>query len=173
MMSDQAFQQLFEEAQQGDGFAITLLGLQLINYQTNVEVGKELIFAAADNKNVLWAKSLKSYMCSHQQWQLPLQNNITLDNYALVQFCKYIDKNNLWAIAILGHMYYHGISVPCDREQGKMLLSCATCNTSVTRRNLWAKELIQEYGITETTNLVERMLLLADFTEKFKAIKFQ
>lgn len=172
-MSDQAFQQLFEEAQQGDGFALTLLGLQLINTQTNVELGKGLIFAAADSKNVIWAKSLKSYMCSHQQWRLPLQNNITLDNYALVQFCKYIDKNNLWAIAILGHMYYHGISVPCDREKGKMLLSCATYNTSLTRKNLWAKELIQEYGITETTNIVERMLFLADFTKKFNSIIFQ
>ena len=173
MMSDQAFQQLFEAAQQGNGFAITLLGLQLINYQTNVELGKGLIFAAADSKNVIWAKSLKSYMCSHQQWRLPLQNNITLDNYALVQFCKYIDKDDLWAIAILGHMYYHGISVPCDREQGKILLSCATCSISLTRKNLWVKELIQEYGITATTNLVERIKFLADFTKKFKAIKFQ
>ena len=112
-------------------------------------------------------------MRQNQPWQLPLQNQITLDDYAIAQFYKYISLNNWWAMAILGNMYYQGISVPLDREQGMKLLSCAHEDTGTFAKNLWACELIEEYGITPMSNLLERLKYVAGYSEKYKSIKKQ
>jgi len=170
-MSEKAWQQLVEAAQHGDGFAITLVGLHLVNTKADVEKGEFLIRQAADGKNVIWAKHIRTYMNSCNQWQLPLQNQITLDDYALAQFFKYISNNNSWAMAILGSLYYQGISVPRDVEQGKMLLSCArTLDLGRLKENLWANELIEQYGFTPQGNLLERIKYLANYDIKYKDI---
>lgn len=173
-MSEKAWQQLVEAAQQGDGFALTLVGLHLINSQTNVEKGAELIIHAADGKNVIWAKHLASYMRQNQPCQLPLQNQITLDDYALVQLFKYISEGNSWAMLALGDMYYQGISVPCDKKQGEMLLSFAMIlNIGWMSKNLLAHELVEEYGFQPEGNLIKRYLFLDEYKAKYKAFKYQ
>lgn len=170
-MSDKAWQQLLEAARQGDGFAITLVGLHLVNTQADVEQGEGLIRYAADVKNVIWAKHIRTYMDRFKPWQLPLHHQITLDNFALAQFFKYISNNNSWAMAILGSLYYQGISVPKDMEQGKMLLSCARLlDTGRLTENFWALELIEQFGFTPQGSLLERLKYLVNYDIKYKEI---
>jgi len=173
-MSEKAWQLLVEAAQQGDGFAITLVGLQLINTQANVELGKGLIFEAADLKNVIWAKHLASYIRQSDYLRLPLQNQITLDDYALVQLIKYISEGDSWAMLALGDMYFNGYSVPCDRKQGEMLLSCARIlNIAWMSKNLCAHELVEEYGFKPDDDLIKRYRFLDEYKAKYKAFRYQ
>ena len=151
--------QLIDAANNNNGFAITLLGTYLINSQEDTEAGANLILLAADAKNVLWAKNLKLYMRAFNPCELPIHYHALLDSDAREQLENYIADNDFWAMTILGDLLYQGRAVPQDRETAEVLLGRA-----VNSGCLYAKELINEYGLSTTKAMASD--ILKRFTNK-------
>lgn len=151
--------QLIDAANNNNGFAITLLGTYLINTQEDTEAGANLILLAADAKNVLWAKNLKLYMRAFNPCELPIHYHALLDSDAREQLENYIADNDFWAMTILGDLLYQGRAVPQDRETAEVLLGRA-----VNSGCLYAKELINEYGLSTTKAMASD--ILKRFTNK-------
>ena len=149
--------QLIEAANNNNGFAITLLGVYLINRQGNVEAGIEMIIRAADAKNVIWAKNLKSYMQAFNPWEVPIHYHALLDSDAREQLENYVAEDDFWAMTILGDLLYQGRVVPQDRDTAEILLGRAA-NLGC----LYAKELVDEYGLSTTRAIA------ADILKKYK-----
>lgn len=149
--------QLIDAANNNNGFAITLFGTYLINSQENVEAGINLIMLAADAKNVLWAKNLKSYMHAFNPWELPIHYHALLDSDAREQLKNYVAEDDFWAMTILGDLLYQGRVVPQDQDTAELLLGRAA-NLGC----LLAKELVDEYGLSTARAMA------ADILKKYK-----
>lgn len=130
------------DASKSDGFALAILGTYLINTQKDVEAGIELIYGAADNHNVIWAKNLQFYLSKFKQWKLPIEHHALVDNDAIEQLKIYVGKGNIWAMTILGSLYYWGNVVPQNKCDAADMLYWAAQNGCFL-----AKELLQEYGL--------------------------
>lgn len=142
-MKSDSKRQLEDAASNNNGFAITLLGTHLVNSQEDVEKGKNLILFAADAKNVLWAKNLKSYMRAFDPCELPIHYHALLDSDAREQLENYVAEDDFWAMTILGDLLYQGRVVPQDQDTAELLLGKAA-NLGC----LYAKELVDEYGLS-------------------------
>ena len=156
-MNGNTRRQLIDAANNNNGFAITLFGTYLINSQEDVEAGANLIMLAADTKNVLWAKNLKSYMHAFNPCELPIHYHALLDSDAREQLENYVAEDNFWAMTILGDLLYQGRVVPQDRDSAEILLGRAA-NLGC----LYAKELIDEYGLSTVRAMA------ADILKKYK-----
>ena len=158
-MSENAIKQLIDAANNNNGFAMTLLGVLLVNSQieTNIKTGAEKIWFAADAKNVLWAKQLKLYLRSFNPWEFPIHHHALLDSDAREQLEIYVAGNDYWAMTILGDLLYQGKVIPQDKETAEDLLSRAACLGC-----LYAKELVGTYGISPTKAIASKIL------DKFK-----
>lgn len=156
-MNGSTRRQLIDAANKNNGFAITLLGTYLINSQEDSEAGENLILLAADAKNVLWAKNLKSYMRAFNPCELPIHYHALLDSDAREQLEIYIAENDFWAMTILGDLLYQGRVVPQDRDTAEVLLGRAA-NSGC----LYAKELVAEYGLSTVKAIA------SDILNKFK-----
>ena len=124
-MNGNTRRQLIDATNSNNGFAITLFGTYLINSQEDVEAGANLIMLAADAKNVLWAKNLKSYMRAFNPWELPIHYHALLDSDAKEQLENYIAEEDFWAMKILGDLLYQGRVVPQDQDTAELLLGRA------------------------------------------------
>ena len=142
-MNGNTRRQLIDATNSNNGFAITLFGTYLINSQEDVEAGANLIMLAADAKNVLWAKNLKSYMRAFNPWKIPIHHHALLDSDAREQLENYIAEEDFWAMTILGYLLYQGRVVPQDQDTAELLLGRAA-NLGC----LYAKELVNEYGLS-------------------------
>lgn len=142
-MNGNTRRQLIDATNSNNGFAITLFGTYLINSQEDVEAGANLIMLAADAKNVLWAKNLKSYMRAFNPWEIPIHHHALLDSDAREQLENYIAEEDFWAMTILGDLLYQGRVVPQDQDTAELLLGRAA-NLGC----LYAKELVNEYGLS-------------------------
>lgn len=158
-MTNHPFHQIVEAANDNDGFAITLLGVILINCGEDVEDGINRIVFAADAKNVLWAKCLKLYLRGFKEWQLPIHHYALVDSDAIEQLQIYSREGNIWAMAILGDLLFHGKVVPQKREEASELL-CEAANNGC----LLAKDLIDEYRISP------KQMNSSNLFDKFKEI---
>ena len=150
--------QLIDATNNNNGFAITLFGIYLINSQEDVETGADLITLAADAKNVLWAKNLKSYMRAFNPWELPIHYHALLDSDAREQLENYVAEDDFWAMTILGDLLYQGRVVPQDQDTAELLLGRAA-NLGC----LLAKELVDEYGLSTARAMA------VDILKKYKA----
>lgn len=157
-MNGNTRRQLIDAANNNNGFAITLLGTHLINSQEDVKAGANLILLAADGKNVLWAKNLKSYIRAFDLCELPIHFHALLDSDAREQLENYVAEDDYWAMTILGDLLYQGRAVPQDEDTAEILLGRAT-NLGC----LYAKELVDEYGLSTVRAMA------ADILEKYKA----
>ncbi|MBP3688462.1 MAG: hypothetical protein J6I54_00580 [Bacteroidaceae bacterium] len=145
MRHNNARDQLIDAANEDNGFAITLLGVYLINSQEDVEAGTNLIMLAADAKNVLWAKSLRLYLQGFgDRCEIPIESHALLDSYAREQLERYAAGKDIWAMTVLGNLLYHGRVLPRDIETARTLL-CQASNMGC----LFAAELLEEYELTE------------------------
>lgn len=156
-MNGNTRRQLIDATNSNNGFAITLFGTYLINSQEDVEAGANLIMLAADAKNVLWAKNLKSYMRAFNPWELPIHYHALLDSDAKEQLENYIAEEDFWAMTILGDLLYQGRVVPQDQDTAELLLGRAA-NLGC----LYAKELVNEYGLSTARAMA------ADILKKYK-----
>ena len=156
-MNGNTRRQLIDATNSNNGFAITLFGTYLINSQEDVEAGANLIMLAADAKNVLWAKNLKSYMSAFNPWELPIHYHALLDSDAKEQLENYIAEEDFWAMTILGDLLYQGRVVPQDQDTAELLLGRAA-NLGC----LYAKELVNEYGLSTARAMA------ADILKKYK-----
>lgn len=156
-MNGNTRRQLIDAANSNNGFAISLFGTYLINSQENVEAGTNLIMLAADAKNVLWAKNLKSYIQAFNPWELPIHYHALLDSDAREQLENYVAEDDFWAMTILGDLLYQGRVVPQDRDTAEILLGRAA-NLGC----LYAKELVDEYGLSTARAMA------ADILKKYK-----
>ena len=145
--------QLVDAANNNNGFAITLLGTYLINSQEDTEAGADLIFLAADAKNVLWAKNLKLYMRAFNPCELPIHYHALLDSDAREQLENYVAENDFWAMTILGDLLYQGRVVPQDQDTAEILLGRAA-NLGC----LYAKELVNAYGLSTARAMASDIL---------------
>lgn len=152
-MNGNTRRQLIDAANNNNGFAISLFGTYLINSQENVEAGTNLIMLAADSKNVLWAKNLKSYMQAFNPWELPIHYHALLDSDAREQLENYVAEDDFWAMTILGDLLYQGRVVPQDQHTAELLLGRAT-NLGC----LYAKELVDEYGLSTVRAMATNIL---------------
>lgn len=153
-MTEQSFGQLVDAANSNDGFAMTILGVILINNQHDVEAGIKQILFAADRKNVFWAKNLQLYMRGHKEWELPIHHHALVDSDAIEQLRLY-SSNNIWAMTILGNLYYCGLVTPRYTSLATKLLRKASDSGC-----LLAQELIRNYCIpnrTDVDNLLENI----------------
>lgn len=144
-MNQNARNQLLDAASNGDGFAITAAGLQLVDEQSsqeNVNKGMRLIQLAAEHKNVLWAKSLWLYISRFRPLQFPVAHHALVSTDAMDQMQVYVMQGNVWAMTVLGKLLYEGHTTPQNKDAATRLLS-----TAATNGCLWAKELLAEYGI--------------------------
>lgn len=157
-MNGTSRRQLIEAANNNNGFAITLLGVYLINSQENVEAGLNMIIGAADGKNVLWAKNLKLYLRGFiNQWQYPIDHHALVDADAREQLELYVAEGDYWAMTILGDLLYQGRVIPQERDTAEELLGKAAylgCS--------YAKELVSEYGLSANRAIAAHIL------DKFK-----
>ena len=156
-MNGNTRRQLIDATNSNNGFAITLFGTYLINSQEDVEAGENLIILAADAKNVLWAKNLKSYMRAFSPWELPIHYHALLDSDAREQLENYVAEDDFWAMTILGDLLFQGRVVPQDRDAAEILLGRAA-NLGC----LYAKELVDEYGLSTASAMA------ADILKKYK-----
>lgn len=162
-MNGNTRRQLIDATNSNNGFAITLFGTYLINSQENVEAGTNLIMLAADAKNVLWAKNLKSYMRAFNPWELPIHYHALLDSDAREQLENYVAEGDYWAMTILGDLLYQGRVVPQDQDTAELLLGRAA-NLGC----LLAKELVDEYGLSTTRAMAADILNKYKTTDKKK-----
>ena len=156
-MTLQVFSQLINAANENDGFALTLLGVFLVNGRQEVEDGMNRIFFAADAKNVMWAKNIKRYLQAFNPWALPIHHHALVDSDAREQLEIYCEEGNMWAMTILGDLYYLGKVTVQNRTEAASLL-----NKAANKGCLFAKELIEEYGIPRQYSFV------SDIVSKFK-----
>lgn len=156
-MNNSTKKQLIDAANNNNGFALTLLGTYLINSQEDVEEGVRIITLAADGKNVLWAKNLKSYLRAFNPCELPIHYHALIDSDAREQLENYIAEGDVWAMTILGDLLYQGRVVPQDRDTAEILLGRAA-NLGC----LYAKELVGEYGLSTARAMA------ADILKKYK-----
>lgn len=147
-MTDNTFRQIIEAANNNDGFAKTILGVILINRQQDVEAGIQQIFYAADRKNVIWAKNLQLYMRLHKEWALPIHHHALVDSDALEQLRRYSAQENMWAMTILGDLYYCGLVTPQITSLATKLLWKAA-----NKGCRLAEELITNYSIPPRKDL--------------------
>ena len=148
---------MIDAANNNNGFAITLLGTHLINSQEDVKAGANLILRAADGKNVLWAKNLKSYLRVFDKCELPIHYHALLDPDAREQLENYVAEDDFWAMTILGDLLYQGRVVPQDQDTAEILLGRAA-NLGC----LYAKELVKAYALSTARAMA------ADILKKFK-----
>lgn len=141
-MTSQSYYQIENAANENDGFALTLLGVLLINGRQEVENGVKKILFAADAKNVMWAKNIKRYMQAFNPWELPIHHHALVDSDTREQLEIYSEEGNMWAMTILGDLYYHGKVTVQNRNEASILL-----NKAANKGCLFANELIEEYGI--------------------------
>lgn len=156
-MNGNTRRQLTDATNSNNGFAITLFGTYLIDSQEDVETGVNLIMLAADAKNVLWAKNLKSYMRAFNSWEIPIHYHALLDSDAREQLENYVAEGDYWAMTILGDLLYQGRVVPQDPDTAELLLGRAA-NLGC----LYAKELVDEYGLSTARAMA------ADILKKYK-----
>ena len=156
-MNNSTKKQLIDAANNNNSFALTLLGTYLINSQEDVEEGVRIITLAADGKNVLWAKNLKSYLRAFNPCELPIHYHALIDSDAREQLENYIAEGDVWAMTILGDLLYQGRAIPQDRTTAEELLGHAAHMGC-----LYAKELVNEYGLSTTR------FLASDVLKKFK-----
>lgn len=156
-MNGNTRRQLIDAANNNNGFAITLLGTHLINSQEDVKAGANLILRAADGKNVLWAKNLKSYLRVFDKCELPIHYHALLDSDAREQLENYVAEDDIWAMTILGDLLYQGRVVPQDQDTAEILLGRAA-NLGC----LYAKELVKAYALSTARAMA------ADILKKFK-----
>ena len=154
-MSENSIKQLINAANNNNGFAITLLGTLLINSQieTNIETGIEKIQYAADGKNVLLAKNLRFYMYKVRPCEFPIHYHALIDPDAKEQLENYVAEGDYWAMIILGDLLYQGKVIPQDRETAEVLLGRAALQGC-----LYAKELVDEYGLSTTRAIASEIL---------------
>lgn len=139
--------QLIAALNSGDGFAITVFGVLLIDEQNdvaNMKKGASLIELAAEGKNVLWAKNLWLYLRKFATWTLPIEEHALVDADAIEQLQIYSAKGNVWAMTILGWLCYQGKVTLQNRGEAVRLL-----NKAANEGCFWAKELMEEYGIVQ------------------------
>ena len=156
-MTRQSISQLENAANENDGFALTLLGVLLVNGRQEVEDGVSRIFFAADAKNVMWAKNIKRYLQAFNPWELPIHHHALVDFDTREQLAIYSEEGNMWAMVILGDLLYQGRVVPQDRDSAEELLGRAA-----NMGCLYASELVNEYGLS----MVKAMA--SDTLKKFK-----
>ena len=161
-MTIESLHQVIEVANENDGFALTLLGLLFIDDQQHVEDGLKRVFFAADRKNVLWAKNIKHYLQNFNPWEHPICYHALVDSDAREQLENYIAEGNVWAMTILGDLLYQGRVVPQDRDSAEILLGRAA-NLGC----LFAKELVQEYGLSTARAMA------SDILKKYKTTNNQ
>lgn len=161
-MNGNTRRQLIDAANKNNGFAITLLGTCLINSQEDVEGGAKMIMYAADGKNVLWAKNLKSYLRAFDPCELPIHYHALLDSDARNQLENYVAEYDFWAMAILGDLLYQGRVVPQDRDTAEILLGRAA-----SLGCLYAKELVETYGLSTARAMA------SDILKKYKTTNNQ
>lgn len=157
-MNANSREQLVEAANYNNGFALTLLGLYLINSQEDIEAGINVLVHAADAKNVLWAKNLKLYLRTFRDnIELPIDYHALVDSDTREQLENYIAENDYWAMTILGDMLYQGRVMPQDRDTAEELLGRAT-----NMGCLYASELVNKYGLSTAKAMA------SDILKKFK-----
>lgn len=156
-MTPDSLNQVIQAANENDGFALTLLGVLLVNGGHEVEDAVNRIFFAADTKNVLWAKNIKRYMQAFNPWGLPIHQYVLVDSDAREQLEIYSGEGNMWAMTILGDLLYHGRVMPQDRETAEELLGRAA-----NMGCLYASELVNKYGLSTVKAMA------SDILKKFK-----
>lgn len=156
-MTQSSLNQVVKAANENDGFALTLLGVFLVNGQQDVEDGVNRIFFAADAKNVMWAKNIKRYLQAFNSWELPIHHHALVDSDTREQLEIYSEAGNMWAMTILGDLYYQGKVTVQNRSEAAILL-----NKAANKGCLFAKELLEEYGIPRQYSFV------SDIISKFK-----
>ena len=156
-MKSEVFKQLVDATNENDGFALTLLGVLLVNGRQEVEDGVNRIFFAADVKNVMWAKNIMRYLQAFNPWELPIHHHALVDSDACEQLEIYSEEGNMWAMTILGDLYYQGKVTVQNRTEAATLL-----NKAANKGCLVAKELIEEYGIPRQYSFA------SDIISKFK-----
>lgn len=161
-MNGNTRRQLIDAANSNNGFAITLLGSYLINSQEDLKTGANLILLAADGKNVLWAKNLKSYIRAFDLCELPIHYHALLDSEAREQLENYVAEDDFWAMTILGDLLYQGRVVPQDQDTAEILLGRAA-----NMGCLYAGELVVEYGLSTTKAMA------SDVLKKFRTVNNQ
>ncbi len=131
-----------KDASKNDSFALAILGTYYINIQKDVKKGFESINDAADNHNVIWAKNLQFYLRNFKQWELPIEHHALVESDAIEQLKIYVGKGNIWAMTILGSLYYWGNVVPRNNRYAADMLYWAAQNGCFL-----AKELLQKYDL--------------------------
>ena len=156
-MVPDSLNQVIKAADENDGFALTLLGVLLVNGRQEVEDGVNRIFFAADAKNVMWAKNIKRYLQAFNPWELPIHHHALVDPDTCEQLEIYSEEGNMWAMTILGDLCYQGKVTVQNRTEAAILL-----NKAANKGCLFAKELIEEYGIQRQYSFA------SDIISKFK-----
>ena len=152
-MSEQSLSQLVKAAKSNDGFALTLLGVFLINGGQEISNGIEQVLHAADTKNVMWAKNIKRYLQTFRPWNFPIHHHALVDSDTIEQLDIYVDEGNMWAMTILGDLYYHGKVTVQNRNEAAILLSKAA-----NKGCILAKELLLQYGIQRQYSFVSDII---------------
>lgn len=145
ILEKNVFEQLCENVDNNDAFALTLLGIQYIeNYDQHEQfnLGIELITFAGDSKNCIWAKNLLRYIRYVRPFVQPFTDYVLVEKDALEQLKIYADSGNMWAMTALGNLLFTGYSNPQNKDEGAKYL-----NMAADKSCYLALELIQEYGI--------------------------
>jgi len=158
-MQEISYNQLIDDANKGNGFAIAWLGVYLIDIVGDVKEGCKALVHAGDGKNVLWAKDVIHYLRSFTPWELPISDHALVSADAIEQLEIYVSDGNRWAMAILGYLLYRGTVTPQIRSKAAKLLNCSAHNGC-----LWAKELVAEYSLEVSVDFD------TDLFKKFKNI---
>lgn len=138
-MNQEAVNQIFYSAQNGDWFALAVYGVLLYE---GIDLPRDVNNAVnylqvASNQNVLWAKDL--LMCiQHINPSSNVRHNAIVSTDAANQLKSYAQQGNLWAKTILAEAMYTGYGMPQNRSQAIQDLRMATVHG-----NLWAADILR------------------------------
>ena len=141
-MTQNGVNQIWQAAQGGDAFAMTVLGIlfyegKIINQDVRNGIG---LLTQAANANVLWAQNLVMYTNGMPQENYNLTQNVIATTEAVGQLEQYASGGNIFAAAAVGEIYLRGTAFVKDLNKALHYL-----NLSAQNGCLYAKDILQEF----------------------------
>lgn len=164
-MRKESIDQLWTSAQNNDPVALTLLGLMYYEgkyIKQNVNYGLELLSKMA-SANVIWANNLLMYINHMSNGSFEIAEKALVTTDAIRQLENWIDGGNVWAMTVLGELFYKGKTTPTDRDTAVNLLSTAINKGCLLAQDIY---LSLNIGHVSPTNLID------DFKKKFNEGQF-
>lgn len=146
-MRKESIEQIWKAGRKGDPFALTVMGLWYYKgkyIQQDAQQGYNILAKLAPK--IIWAHDLLMYIQNfHGSFDVSSHAIVTTE--ATQQMGQALEQGNLFALTVLGELYYEGKTVPRHRDVATGYLQGAA-----KQGCLWAQDLLKKYGIQKESS---------------------